>query len=631
VKHRHGPVMLALLSVAVAPLVLLGLSAAGPGASLRAKAGTHQFERLRFIPPGEAGEGPDAGTPAGSAPDSEFLERVERLRCHTAGAPSATVDMSCNERPLGQHFNPDNEITIAVDPEDPNHLLAGSNDYFYRFRGVERLTIVATGFFTSFDGGRHWIDGQVPFGVNNEAGDPVAAFDAKHDVALMASLDFFRPPEGGPTRNGHVTVSRSTDGGRTWREPARVMTGRGADPSPTQVFWDKEWLTVDNNPDSPYYGRAYVTATRFLGGEAYQESAIYLSYSDDGGRSWSAPREISGSHPSCTFQTAGGPRECDEDQLSIPEVAPDGTVYVHFANFQNEAEWEVDFDFDGQIMVVRSRNGGQAFSKPVQVVQVEDGFSDTPYEVTGRQTVWGHQFRWWPYGNISSNPADEDELAIIFADRGAPNPNATDECIVELFEQGPQPPRYDPCNAGPSMDTDVYLVVSTDGGRTWSDRRVIGADPASAWFPWSDHGPDGELTVAWDEDTRPAPADLFRHVLWTEEGGEQVLAPPAAGDRLRAENPDIAVTHWAGQYVTDPSEWPRICGPRGYSDPPIENAEGKDCSVFIGDYTGLAVGSDGAANVVWTGQDRWATSPQLDPYTGERHDGYAQDALFARR
>jgi hypothetical protein len=222
-------------------------------------------------------------------------------------------------------------------------------------------------------------------------------------------------------------------------------------------------------------------------------------------------------------------------------------------------------------------------------------------------------------------------VTIIFSDRGAPNPNATDECIAQLFQEGPQPPRYDPCNAGPSLDTDVYSVTSTDGGKTWSRRHVIDGGPASTWFAWSDHGPDGELAVAWDEDVRPAPADLFHHVLWTEGGDKEVLFPPATGARLRAENPDIAVTHWAGQYVTDPSLWPRICGPRGYSDPPIQNAEGKDCSVFIGDYTGLAVGSDGAINVVWTGQNRWATSPQLDPYTGKRHDGYAQDAMFARR
>ena len=29
--------------------------------------------------------------------------------------------------------------------------------------------------------------------------------------------------------------------------------------------------------------------------------------------------------------------------------------------------------------------------------------------------------------------------------------------------------------------------------------------------------------------------------------------------------------------------------------------------------------------------NRWSVSPQIDAYTGRPHDGYAQDAMFARR
>ena len=58
---------------------------------------------------------------------------------------------------------------------------------------------------------------------------------------------------------------------------------------------------------------------------------------------------------------------------------------------------------------------------------------------------------------------------------------------------------------------------------------------------------------------------------------------------------------------------------------------GKDCNIFHGDYTGLAVGSDGSVNVVWTGLNRSVTTPQIDFYTGQPHQGYAQDAMFARR
>ena len=93
---------------------------------------------------------------------------------------------------------------------------------------------------------------------------------------------------------------------------------------------------------------------------------------------------------------------------------------------------------------------------------------------------------------------------------------------------------------------------------------------------------------------------------------------------------DESVTHWSGQYVSE-ANWPTCCGPVGYSDPPVADAEGKDCNNFHGDYTGLAVDWLGRAHVVWTGLNRRVTSPQADPYTGGLHDGYAQDAMYARR
>jgi hypothetical protein len=38
-----------------------------------------------------------------------------------------------------------------------------------------------------------------------------------------------------------------------------------------------------------------------------------------------------------------------------------------------------------------------------------------------------------------------------------------------------------------------------------------------------------------------------------------------------------------------------------------------------------------ACPFVWTGLNRLAVSPQIDFYTGAAHNGYAQDAMFARR
>jgi hypothetical protein len=569
--------------------------------------------------------------------------QIERFRCSSAGNPAATVDMSCNVETYGQDWAPDNEIAVAVDPENPNHVVAGSNDYFYRFNNATgtRQAIVPTGFFTSFDGGATWIDGQIPMRSGNGAGDPAPAFDARHDVVLMSQLENTGGLSAGNVTQGDVSVSRSIDGGVTWSEPVTVMQGRGnAFGQANQAkFYDKNWMACDNYPTSPFYGRCYVTSTLFLNAlhGAYASSDIFYSYSDDGGRTWTREQSIAAFHPSCTFQSTGpaGSTACDENQFSIPEVARDGTLYIHFFNSQNEAAWEVPFDFDSQIMVMKSTDGGRTFSGPYQVAQLEDGLTDMPYSVIGRQTPWGHQIRWNSSGTITADPTNANHLTVVYSDRGTPNRNAAPDCIFDIPGEAPT---YDPCNAGPGSDLNIYRSDSFNGGATWTQRVLVNAAGGRhQWFPWADYKPSGQLAVAWDEDVDPdgqpyvpktsPPNDEFLHVLWM--GGVKQALVPTTGT-VPYEQPDISVTHWAGQYVPPPA-WPRVCGPMPYSDPPITDAEGKDCNVFHGDYTGLAADSLGRVHVVWTGLNRWETSPQLDPYTGAQHDGYAQDAMYARR
>ena len=370
-----------------------------------------------------------------------------------------------------------------------------------------------------------------------------------------------------------------------------------------------------------------MTTTRFLNAlqGAYAESPIWLSWSDDGGLTWTHPKEISGSHPSCTFQTTGSGTECDEDQFSIPEVglqrrpvralperAERGRLGGRLRPRQPDHGHQVD------------RRRPDASAPPVPAVQLEDGLSDMPWSVIGRQTVWGHQIRWTSAGNISVNPNNPNDVTVVFADRGTANPNATDACIDEIPGTAPA---YDPCNAGPSSNTNVYLSRSTDGGATWTGRQVLDAARRPPVVPL---GRPQVRRHAGRRLGRGRPASRrdragqrpFVHVLRTSA---------RQADRSgRWRTLDVSVTHWAGQYVPQPA-WPTVCGPVGYSDPPVTDAEGKDCNVFHGDYTGLAVDPLGPGARRLDRAEPPRQSPQVDPYTGGPHDGYAQDAMYARR
>lgn len=558
---------------------------------------------------------------ASATTPEELRDQINRFRCVSGSNPSAAVRVTCQDSDLGQFYLPDTEPTVAVNPYFPDHIVIGSRAFFPPESGEQKMN-TRLRYSTSFDGGRHWIQGQVPIFDHNSSSYPSVAFvkarssrtNPARSLILMGGK-MVRGIDVPPYEGAEVGVSRSTDGGRTWSTPIKVFTGNR--------YFDKPWVTVDDHPSSPHYGRAYLTAVGFLyGSQGLAEFPIFFSYSDDSGLTWSQPKIISGSHPSCTAQRSGNDTQCDEDVFGITAVAPDGTVYVHFANFQNASAWETSDDMDTQLMVVRSADGGETFSDPVPVVQLENGQSDMPwaYYLVGpkRTTIYGHQFDWNSFGTITVNPTN-GEVAIVFADRGTANPNASEGCAAN-----PQPPLLDPCRAGPGSDTNVYLVRSRDGGRTWGPRELVDdADGRSQWFPWAAYRPDGRLVVAWDEDTRPAPADDTLHVLW-QDGHRQVL------NALGPDHPDASVANWVGQAVPK-DQWPAVCGPAGYTESGLGAAEGKDCTVFLGNYSGLAIDSVGRVHVTWTGSSQFVTSPLQDPYTGGPHDGYRQTAMYARR
>jgi hypothetical protein len=476
----------------------------------------------------------------------------------TATSGGANTNLDCDD-PF-----PNNEPDIEVDPANPLHMIASSNDY----------GSCCDQYYTTFDGGATWSTGNMSIEKPQKIGsDPVTVFDRKHNTAIHASLSFSVQHQAGVQAcDGDLLVSPSTDGGLSWLKPVVIDDGIGCDLSKTQLFNDKEWIVTDNYPTSPFYGRTYVTWSKFASANGgYVSSAIWEAHSDDGGFSWSKPQEISGSNATlCGLQVAGPAGQCDQNQFSVPTIAPNGTVYVAFENEQNAALQESGEVGEDQYLLVRSTNGGVTWSSPSFVVGLEDGSRDYPRNVNGRQTLTGYQVRVNSAGNIVASPTD-GKLYLVFAD----NRNGTHD------------------SASPVTNVDVFVMSSSNGGTTWTSPVQVDTGAGDQWFPWVEVNPtNGRIGVLY-HDRGASNGALYTTAL--SEGTPGALAKTTVS--TAPSNPTNSIFFQA-------------------------HAPGCDkCATFHGDYINVSYGSDGRANVTWTDMREFRPAD----------NGFAQSIFYARK
>ena len=223
--------------------------------------------------------------------------------------------------PPGQH-------ATEVEP----HVLANGSTIVAAFQTGRIAPGGATdiGWATSTDGGSTWTHGFLPglttgegSGPYSAASDPAVAFDAAHNVWMIASLPIasFQTPA--------VVVSRSLDGGLTWQNPVSVDS--------TASSSDKNWIVCDSNSGSPFFGHCYVEWDNPAAGDE-----ILMSTSTDGGQTWGAAIATANR----SFGIGGQPL-----------VQPNGTVIV-------------PIEITGQ-SAFTSTNGGVSWSKPVTIANIQ--------------------------------------------------------------------------------------------------------------------------------------------------------------------------------------------------------------------------------------------------------------------
>lgn len=481
--------------------------------------------------------------------------------CTTATSAAANVNTDCEEN------GPHNETSIAVNPTDTNNMIGGANDYQLAVNpgGHVGETILSRAHVT-FDGGATW--SEYPIFSDSSytvTGDPSVAFDAQGN-AYYGTLGF-RFVGSKNIQNPDILVSTSRDGGKAWTVH-RVAQGSGVATSVGDSL-DKEYVAAWGN------GNAIVTWGDFVQVQkgAVIGTRLYDSVTHDGGRTWSAPRVISGS--------------LDQGFVATPTVTSDGRIFVSFLNTWNLDPNSPEYGRDNYMVVRVDPTTGAPLDSPATVAGVFDGNWDFPWNtIDFRPTYEDSMFRTWAAGNIAADPTNADHLALVWAD-------------MRDTSGIPFEPFVSPYAV--TTNSDVVVSESTDGGATWSEPTALQL-PGDQFMPWAAFDGSGTLRIGFFDRSYDSANHQYGYTVAAET------------------SPGVFSTTQASTALSDPTMNDRWF--RRNVDSSFPNA-----TAFLGDYSNIAAvpGTSDGIVAYWTdlrNENCWGLPPGCG-LTGE-------DAYFAR-
>ena len=369
---------------------------------------------------------------------------------------------------------PIREVSLAASPSDASIMVAGFIEDLPRAQDVNCRSVF------SVDAGRTWSSGGLTPLVLKKSNcfDPSVAADP----AGVFYYGYLNLPRSFSTGESAILVARSTDGGRSFATSSVVVL-----PDPSLELVDKPYIAVDAQPASPLRGTVYVSYTSILP----TASAIRVRASRDAGATWSSAATVS----------RVAPFPAGEVQGSLPVVAPDGSLYVFYADYAlPSGPLSIEF--------AKSSDGGSTWTPPADVAAGLP--SPGQFRLKNADPAFGTD----PFIGVI---AESFPIAAI-AGNGTIFVAWTDFPNGSCVNTGQSRP--------PCTNADVRLSVSKNGGKSWTVPIKVSDDTgvADQFLPWIAVDPGGLLSLGW-LDRRLDPGNLNYDVFYTNTTDGRTFLP----------------------------------------------------------------------------------------------------------